>query len=50
VRAFGEKLRQARRRLRNGIGARDADDIEAEVARRVGELGLERVAQKSRLA
>jgi hypothetical protein len=46
MRAFGEKLREARRGLRDGIRTRDADDIEAEVARRLRQLFL----QKSRLA
>jgi hypothetical protein len=46
MRAVGEELRQARRGLWNRIRAPDADDVEAEVARRLRQLFL----QKSRLA
>jgi hypothetical protein len=50
MRAFGEELRQAWRRLRDRVGAGDADDVEAELARGVNELSLDRGGQKSRLA
>jgi hypothetical protein len=52
VGAFRQKLPQARRRLRDRIGTGDADDIEAVVARRLGERGFQccRIAQKSRSA
>jgi hypothetical protein len=44
--AFGEEPREARRGLWNRIRACDADDVEAEVARRLRQPFL----QKSRLA
>ena len=51
-RALGQELPQPFERLRNGVGARHADDVEALRARGVGERGLERrgIAQKSRSA
>jgi hypothetical protein len=50
VRAFGEELRQTRGGVRDRIGVRDADDVEAELVCGVNELSLDRGAQKSRLA
>jgi hypothetical protein len=51
VRAGVEKRVQPFRRQRDGIGARDADDVKAERVRLRGERGLERRGvQKSRLA
>jgi hypothetical protein len=51
VRAGVEKRVQPIRRQRDGIGARDADDVKAECARLRGECALERGRrQKSRLA
>jgi hypothetical protein len=52
--AGGEELRQARRRLRDGIGRRDANDVEA-LALGIGdqrglELAKRLAAQKSRSA
>jgi hypothetical protein len=50
--AFGEELAQPLRRLRDRIRPRDADRIEALVARSLDERGLERraIVQKSRSA
>ena len=36
VRAFGEELLEPRLRLRRGVGPRDADDVEAVLARGLG--------------
>jgi len=47
MRAFGQELGEARRCLRDRIGAGDADDVKAELTRGANELRLER--QKSRL-
>jgi hypothetical protein len=41
VLAFGEKTCKPRFRLRGGVGARHADDIEAVLARRAGERLLD---------
>jgi hypothetical protein len=50
--ALGEKALQPLQRLRDRIGPRDADDVEAVLARGSRERGLERarVVQKSRSA
>jgi hypothetical protein len=50
--AFGQKMLQPFQRLRDRIGPRDADDVEAVLARGSRERGLERdrVVQKSRSA
>jgi hypothetical protein len=52
MRAVGDELREARFYLRDCIGSRDADGVEAMLARGGDERRLERsrVAQKSRLA
>jgi hypothetical protein len=50
--AFGEELLESLRRLRDRIRSRDADDVEAVVARGLRQRGapLRFIAQKSRLA
>ena len=52
VGTLGQKLLQARRRLRNRVGRADTDDIEAVFARGIDERGLQRcrIGQKSRSA
>ena len=51
-RAVGQELPQPVERLRDGVGARHADDVETLRARRLGERGLQRggIVQKSRSA
>ena len=51
VRAIGQELHQPFRGERDRIGAGHADDVEAMIARRSRELGLQRgrIVQKSRL-
>jgi hypothetical protein len=55
--ALGEELPQPRRRLRDRIGPRDSDQVEAELARGVRQRRLQRprvvrrrIGQKSRSA
>jgi len=52
MRAFRQEALQPLQRLGDGIGARDADDVEALRARRLGERSFQRggVVQKSRSA
>jgi hypothetical protein len=52
VGAVGEKTPQAVVGLRDGIGLRDADEVEAVRLRRLGQRALERrrIGQKSRSA
>ena len=52
VSAVGQKAPQPLGRLRNRVGPRDADDVEAVCARGLGERRLERrrIVQKSRSA
>lgn len=44
--ALGEKAPQPLQRLRDRIGSRDADDVEAVLARGTGERGLERAPSR----
>jgi hypothetical protein len=52
VGALGQEMLQPFQRLRDGVRPRDADDVEAVVARGLYERGLERyrIGQKSRSA
>jgi hypothetical protein len=50
--AFGDESLEALAHLRDGIGPRNAEGVEAVRARGIGERGLDRggIGQKSRLA
>jgi hypothetical protein len=49
MRAASKKIPKPRRRARNGVRTRDADDVKTQRAGSLGEPGLERSAgQKSR--